>query len=222
MLPRGPAVVPCRAGLPSALLRLFSPAEGGCTVPSSRPRVARVGAVLDCLIIPVGLGSSSLGFACAWRWLRASLPFQVLRAPVLCWHLCCFAFALSLFVTWLARPRCAALLIPWLSLSEATGLGCGALGCGSGRAYRLVFSGLPFVPLSVKSFGRLGAPALTLPQSLADHAVQAGGTAFFWDACVSGALRALSIVLRWDNASLGRSAVHALTRVAFRQATCGL
>jgi hypothetical protein len=43
------------------------------------------------------------------------------------------------------------------------------------RAYRLVSSGLPSVPLSVESFGRLCAPALTLLRSLADHAVQAGG-----------------------------------------------
>jgi hypothetical protein len=43
------------------------------------------------------------------------------------------------------------------------------------QAYRRVSSGLPFVPLSVESFGRLGAPALLLLRSLADHAVQARG-----------------------------------------------
>jgi hypothetical protein len=57
------------------------------------------------------------------------------------------------------------------------------------RAYRRVSSGLPFVPLSVESFGRLGAPALLLLRSLADHAVQAWGPGLSRDAFISGALR---------------------------------
>jgi hypothetical protein len=45
----------------------------------------------------------------------------------------------------------------------------------SERANRRVSSSLPFVPLSIESFRRLGAPALSLLRSLAGHAVQAGG-----------------------------------------------
>jgi hypothetical protein len=66
-------------------------------------------------------------------------------------------------------------------------------------------SGLPFVPLSVESFGRLGAPALSLLRSLADHAVQAGGPGLYRDAFISGALRKLGVALCCGNASLGRS-----------------
>jgi hypothetical protein len=39
------------------------------------------------------------------------------------------------------------------------------------HAFRQVSSVLPFVPLSVESFGRLGVPALTLLGDLADQAV---------------------------------------------------
>jgi hypothetical protein len=42
------------------------------------------------------------------------------------------------------------------------------------HAYRQVASALPFVPMSVESFGRLGAPALMLLGDFADQAVQAG------------------------------------------------
>jgi hypothetical protein len=40
------------------------------------------------------------------------------------------------------------------------------------RVYRQVSSALPFVPMSVESFGRLGIAALTLLGDLADKAVQ--------------------------------------------------
>jgi hypothetical protein len=47
--------------------------------------------------------------------------------------------------------------------------------CMKRRAYRQVSSALPFVPMSVEIFRRLGASALTLLGDLADQAVQAGG-----------------------------------------------
>jgi hypothetical protein len=81
------------------------------------------------------------------------------------------------------------------------------------RAYRRVSSGLPFVPLSVESFGRLGAPALSLLCSLADHAVQVGGSGLSRDAFNSGALRELGVALCRGNASLDRSGLYNLTRV---------
>jgi hypothetical protein len=45
------------------------------------------------------------------------------------------------------------------------------------RAYWRVSSGLHFVPLSVELFGRLGAPALSLLRSLADHECKLGALA---------------------------------------------
>jgi hypothetical protein len=72
------------------------------------------------------------------------------------------------------------------------------------RAYQGVSSGLPFVTLSVESFGRLGAPALSLPRSLAYNAVQAGGPGLSRDAFISGALRELGVDMCRGNASLGR------------------
>jgi hypothetical protein len=59
------------------------------------------------------------------------------------------------------------------------------------RAYRQESSALPFMPMTVKSFGRLGAPALTLLGDMADQAVQAGGPGLSRAAFVSGALREL-------------------------------
>jgi hypothetical protein len=46
--------------------------------------------------------------------------------------------------------------------------------------------GLPLVPLSVESFERLGAPAMSLLRSLADHAMQAGGPCLSRDAFSRG------------------------------------
>jgi hypothetical protein len=60
------------------------------------------------------------------------------------------------------------------------------------RAYRHVSSALPFVPMSVESFRRLGAPALTLLGDLADQAGRAGGPGLSRAAFISGALRELS------------------------------
>jgi hypothetical protein len=77
-----------------------------------------------------------------------------------------------------------------------------------------VSSGLPFVPLSVESFGRQGAPALSLLHSLADHAVQAGGPGLSRDPFISGALRELGVAICRGNVSLGRSGLYALDRVS--------
>jgi hypothetical protein len=90
------------------------------------------------------------------------------------------------------------------------------------RAYRCVSSGLPFVPLSVESFGRLGSPALSLPRSLADHAVQAGGPGLSRVAFISGALWELGVAPCRGNASLGRSGLYSLTRVSGRAPLRGL
>jgi hypothetical protein len=59
--------------------------------------------------------------------------------------------------------------------ARAPGFAAAARDASKRRACRQVSSALPFVPMSVESFGRLGAPALTLLGDLADHAVQAGG-----------------------------------------------
>jgi hypothetical protein len=90
------------------------------------------------------------------------------------------------------------------------------------RPYRRVSSDLPFVPLSVESFGRLGALALSLLRSLADHVVQAGGPGLSRDAFISGALRELGVALCRGNASLGRSGLYNLTRVSGRAPLRGL
>jgi hypothetical protein len=82
-----------------------------------------------------------------------------------------------------------------------------------------VSSALPFVPMSVESFGRLGAPALTLPGDLADQAVQAGGPGLSRVAFISGAPRELSVALCRGNASLCRSVA---TRAAGGFPTRGL
>jgi hypothetical protein len=60
-------------------------------------------------------------------------------------------------------------------------------------ACRQVSSALPFMPVSVESFGRLRAPALTLPGDLADQAVQAGRPGLSRVAFISVKLRELSI-----------------------------
>jgi hypothetical protein len=70
------------------------------------------------------------------------------------------------------------------------------------------------MPLMVESSGRLGAPALLLLRSLADHAVQAGGPGLSRDAVILGALRELGVALCHGNASLARSSLYDLTRVS--------
>jgi hypothetical protein len=90
------------------------------------------------------------------------------------------------------------------------------------RAYRQVSSALHFVLMSVKSFGRLGAPALTLLGDLAAQAVQAGGPGLSRAAFISGALRELSVALCRGNASLCRSGAYVATRTAGRTPMCGL
>jgi hypothetical protein len=75
---------------------------------------------------------------------------------------------------------------------------------------------LPFVPMSVESFGRLGAPALTLLGDLADQAVQAGGPGLSRAAFISWALWEPSVALCRGNASLCRSGAYVATRAAGR------
>jgi hypothetical protein len=90
------------------------------------------------------------------------------------------------------------------------------------RAYRQVSSALAFVPMSVGSFGRLGAPALTLLRDLADQAVQAGEPGLSRAAFISGALRELTVALCRGNASLCRSGAYVVTRAAGRTPMRGL
>jgi hypothetical protein len=74
-----------------------------------------------------------------------------------------------------------------------------------------VSSSLPFMPLSVESFVCLGASALPLLRSLADHVVQAGSPGLCPDALISGALRDLGVALCRGNASLDQSGLYALS-----------
>jgi hypothetical protein len=90
------------------------------------------------------------------------------------------------------------------------------------QAHRRVSSGLPFVPLSVESCGRLGAPALSLLRSLADHAVKARNPGLSQDDFISGALRELGVALCRGNASLDLSGLYNLTRVSGRAPLRGL
>jgi hypothetical protein len=90
------------------------------------------------------------------------------------------------------------------------------------RAYRQVSSTLPFVLMSVESFGHLGVPALTLLGDLADQAVQAGGPGLSRAAFISGALQELSVALSRGNASLCRSGAYVATRAAGRTPMRGL
>jgi hypothetical protein len=76
--------------------------------------------------------------------------------------------------------------------------------------------------LSVESFGRLGAPALTLLGDLADQAVQAGGPGLSRAAFISGALRELSVALCRGNVSLCRSGAYVATSAAGRAPMHGL
>jgi hypothetical protein len=90
------------------------------------------------------------------------------------------------------------------------------------RAYWQVSSALPFVPMSVESFGHLEALALTLLGDLANQAVQAGGPGLSWAAFIMGVLRELSVALCQGNASLCRSGAYAATRAAGRTPMRGL
>jgi hypothetical protein len=55
------------------------------------------------------------------------------------------------------------------------------------RVYHQFFSALPFESVFVESFGRLGAPSMSLLGSFADAAVQAGGPGLSHMAFFSGA-----------------------------------
>jgi hypothetical protein len=63
----------------------------------------------------------------------------------------------------------------WGRAARTPGFAAAARDASKRREYRQVPSALLFVPMSVESFGRLGAQALTLLGDLADQAVQAGG-----------------------------------------------
>jgi hypothetical protein len=89
------------------------------------------------------------------------------------------------------------------------------------RAYRQVSSALPFVPMS-ESFGRLGAPALTLLGDLADQAVQAGRPGLSRAPFILRALQELSVALCRGNASLCRSGAYVAARAAGRTPMRGL
>jgi hypothetical protein len=73
-----------------------------------------------------------------------------------------------------------------------------------------------------ESFGRLGAPALTLLGDLADQAAQADGPGLSRAAFIAGALRELSIALRRGNASLRRLGANVATRASGQAPMCGL
>jgi hypothetical protein len=77
------------------------------------------------------------------------------------------------------------------------------------------------MPMSVESFGRLGAPALTLLGDMAAQAVQAGGLGLSQAAFISWALRELSVALCRGNASLCRSGAYVTTRAAGRSSRRG-
>jgi hypothetical protein len=100
--------------------------------------------------------------------------------------------------------------------ARAPGFAAAARDASKRRAYRQVSSALPFVPMSVESFGRLGAPALTLLGDLADQAVQAGGPGLSRAAFILGALRELSVALCRGNTSLCQSGACVATRAAAR------
>jgi hypothetical protein len=106
--------------------------------------------------------------------------------------------------------------------ARAPGFASAARDASKRRAYWQVSSALPFVPMSVESFGRLGAPALTLLEDLADQAVQAGGPGLSRAFFISGALRELSVALCRDNASLCRSGAYVAKRAAGRTLMRGL
>jgi hypothetical protein len=91
-----------------------------------------------------------------------------------------------------------------------------------GRTYRQVSSALPFVLMSVESFGRLGSPALTLHGDLTDRRVQAGRPGLSRAAFISGALRELSVALCRGTASLCRSGAYVATRAAGQTLMRGL
>jgi hypothetical protein len=106
--------------------------------------------------------------------------------------------------------------------AHTPGFAAAARDASKRRAYRQVSSALPFVPMSVESFGRLGAPALTLLTDLADQAVQAGGPGLSRAAFISGALRELSVALCRGSASLCRLGAYVATRAAGQTPMRGL
>jgi hypothetical protein len=128
--------------------------------------------------------------------------------------------SVSIFIT---RPPLLALgppPAPWTLLVSLlpSDQGPGGMSCSCSRAglWWVTFpsSTLPFVPMSVESFGRRWAPALMLIGDVADQAVQADGRGLSRAAFVSGALRELSVALCQGNASLCRSGAFVATRAA--------
>jgi hypothetical protein len=90
------------------------------------------------------------------------------------------------------------------------------------RAFRRASSGLPLVPLSVESLGRLGTLALSLLRSLADHVVQVWGPGLSQDAFIPGAHRELGVAVCRGNTPMGRSGLYNLTRMSGRAPLRGL
>jgi hypothetical protein len=89
----------------------------------------------------------------------------------------------------LPRPRqTLSPLRPLGSLARRLPVPADLLRPGARGGVMFVFS---YVPLSIQSFRRLGAPTLSLLRSLADHVVQAGAPSLPRDAIVSGALQEL-------------------------------
>jgi hypothetical protein len=79
--------------------------------------------------------------------------------------------------------------------ARTPGFAAAARDASKRRAYRQVSSALSFVPMSVESFGRLGASALTLLGDLAYQAVQAGGPGLSRAAFISGRSGSLALPL---------------------------
>jgi hypothetical protein len=106
--------------------------------------------------------------------------------------------------------------------ARATGFAAAAWIASKRRAYRQVSSALPFVQMPVESFGRFGAPALTLLGDLANQAVQAGRPGLSRAAFILGALRELSVAPCRGNVSLCWSGGYIATRAAGRAPMRGL
>jgi hypothetical protein len=106
--------------------------------------------------------------------------------------------------------------------ARTPGFAAAARDASKWRAYRHVSSALPFVPISVESFGRLGAPALTLLGGLAGQAVLAGGPDLSRAAFISGALWELCVALCLGNASLCRLGAYVGARATGWTPICGL
>jgi hypothetical protein len=80
-------------------------------------------------------------------------------------------------------------------LRGCAGFATTARGGAKERAYCQGCSALPFVPLSVESFGRLGALAISFLRSFADEVVQAGGPCLTQDEFIAEVVQELRAML---------------------------